>query len=104
MFGIGLGELMLILIVALIFISPEKLPEVAKSLAKTYRDLLRAGNDLKRTVTEADILDTDIPAADKKAQAPGGAGQGGPAPERPDGGKQGASASGPEDNDGKKAT
>ncbi|TAN63391.1 hypothetical protein EPN18_02560 [bacterium] len=59
MFGIGLTELVLIVIVALIFISPEKLPEVARAAAKTLRDARKTGNELKRAISEVDIPKVD---------------------------------------------
>ena len=52
MFGIGLGEFILILVVALIFISPEKLPEIAKAMAKTFNEFKRAGAEIRRTVSD----------------------------------------------------
>jgi sec-independent protein translocase protein TatB len=59
MFGIGLTELVLIVIVALIFISPEKLPEVARAAAKTLRDARKTGNELKRAISDVDIPKVD---------------------------------------------
>ena len=42
MFGLGFGELVLILLIALIFIGPKKLPELAKGLGKGIRDFQNA--------------------------------------------------------------
>lgn len=42
MFGLGFGELVLILLIALIFIGPKKLPELAKGLGKGLRDFQNA--------------------------------------------------------------
>lgn len=42
MFGLGFGELILILLIALIFIGPKKLPELAKGLGKGLRDFQNA--------------------------------------------------------------
>ena len=53
MFGIGLPELILIIIAALIFLGPEKLPDLARSLGKAYTDLKRAGDQLKKSIDEA---------------------------------------------------
>jgi len=47
MFGIGFPELLVILVVALIFIGPGKLPEVARSLGRGYRELQRALSGVK---------------------------------------------------------
>lgn len=50
MFGIGMTELLLILVVALIFIGPKKLPELAKSLGKGFAEFKRATQDFKESV------------------------------------------------------
>ena len=50
MFGIGFGELILLLVIALIVFGPEKLPEVAKTLGKFYRQVMDYTDSLKETV------------------------------------------------------
>jgi sec-independent protein translocase protein TatA len=42
MFGLGFGELILIFLIALIFIGPKKLPELAKGLGKGLREFQNA--------------------------------------------------------------
>ena len=42
MFGLGIFEIIIILFVALLFIGPKKLPEVAKNLGKGLRDFQNA--------------------------------------------------------------
>lgn len=53
MFGIGFPELVLIMIVALIAIGPDRLPELARALGKAYVEFRKAGEELKKTITEA---------------------------------------------------
>lgn len=53
MFGIGFTELLLILIVALIVLGPEKLPDLAKALGRAYSEFKRAGEELKKNIAEA---------------------------------------------------
>ncbi|HSR36746.1 MAG TPA: Sec-independent protein translocase protein TatB [Desulfurivibrionaceae bacterium] len=52
MFGIGLPELILILGIALIVVGPEKLPELAKSLAKGINELKKTATALKESMDE----------------------------------------------------
>lgn len=59
MFGIGFTELLLVLVVALLVLGPDKLPEVARTMAKAYNELRRTGLDLKRTV-EGTVKDMDL--------------------------------------------
>ena len=47
MFGLGFGEIVIILVLALVLLGPQKLPEVAKQLGKGLRDFKRATDDLK---------------------------------------------------------
>ncbi len=50
MFGIGFGELILLLVIALIVFGPEKLPEVAKTFGKFYRQVKDYTDSLRETV------------------------------------------------------
>ena len=59
-FGIGFGEVILILIVALIIWGPKRLPEIARTLGRTARALKKATYDLTSQVTkELDIQETN---------------------------------------------
>jgi len=58
MLNIGPGELIVILIVALVVFGPEKLPEMARTVGKGMRELRRATEDLKDQV-ENEIYDLD---------------------------------------------
>lgn len=47
MFGLGFGEIVIVLILALVLLGPQRLPDVAKQLGKALRDFRRATEDLK---------------------------------------------------------
>ena len=49
----GIGELIVVLVVALIVIPPEKLPEVMRTAGKILRELRLASNTVVRELTEA---------------------------------------------------
>ena len=53
MFGMGGTEILVILIVALLFLGPDKLPEAAKSISKGIRDLRKQTREFQDTI-EAD--------------------------------------------------
>jgi Tat protein translocase TatB subunit len=50
MFGLGFGEVLLILAVALIVVGPKKLPDLARGIARGLAEFRRATDDIQRTV------------------------------------------------------
>ena len=50
--GIGTGEILLILILALIILGPGKIPEIARTLGRTIRAIKKASADLSTAVTK----------------------------------------------------
>jgi len=46
MFGLGAGEILVIGVIALIFIGPKKLPELARGLGRGIKEFQKAKNDL----------------------------------------------------------
>jgi len=58
MFGIGMQELIIIAIIALLIVGPKKLPDLAKTLGKGFRDFKNATEgvteDLKDTLKDDD--------------------------------------------------
>ncbi|RJP71080.1 MAG: twin-arginine translocase subunit TatB [Candidatus Abyssobacteria bacterium SURF_17] len=61
MMGIGPAELILILVVTLIVLGPEKMPEIARALARLMRDLRHAMDEVRDQfdeMTREDLLGT----------------------------------------------
>jgi sec-independent protein translocase protein TatA len=77
MFGLGFGELVVIFLIALIFIGPKKLPELAKGLGKGIREFQNAAkgfgdqlqNSDESTPPEAPKKVADAPRQDQKDSA-----------------------------------
>src|SRR3954465_350298 len=58
-FGVGPGEIILVLLIALIVLGPSRLPEVGSALGKSIREFRKASTDL----TEATRVDASPGAA-----------------------------------------
>ena len=50
--NLGMPELMMILVLALLLFGPKKLPEIGKQVGKALGEFKRASNDLKRTIED----------------------------------------------------
>jgi TatA/E family protein of Tat protein translocase len=61
--NLGMPELILIMVLALLLFGPKKLPEIGKSVGKALGEFKRASNDLKRTIEdEMEKVNRDEPA------------------------------------------
>ncbi|HEY7490254.1 MAG TPA: TatA/E family twin arginine-targeting protein translocase, partial [Candidatus Tectomicrobia bacterium] len=52
MFGIGLPELLVIMVLALLVLGPERLPEMARLLGRAYAQLRRASEEFQNTIRQ----------------------------------------------------
>ena len=66
MAGLGLGEILLIGVLGLIFVGPQKIPELARSLGRGLREFRRAKDELQEELT------TEKPCALPPSSSQGG--------------------------------
>jgi sec-independent protein translocase protein TatA len=63
MLGIGLPELILIMVLALLVLGPQRLPEVARLVGRAYAQLRRASEEFQHTIRQ------DIAAIERQEDA-----------------------------------
>ena len=56
MFGVSGQELFIIVILALVILGPKKLPEVARTIGRGYKDLKKAVDGIKGTVNVNEVF------------------------------------------------
>jgi TatA/E family protein of Tat protein translocase len=72
--NIGMPELIMIMVLALLLFGPKKLPEIGKQIGKALGEFKRTSNDLKRTIEdEMDRATKETPPAEPPpSPSPGG--------------------------------
>ena len=69
MFGIGIPEFLVILVIALIFVGPERLPEVAKMFSKIFADFRKATDDVSEELRNArQMLEEEVRQAEREVR------------------------------------
>jgi Tat protein translocase TatB subunit len=69
MFGIGMTELLVILVIGLLVLGPKRLPELARSLGRGLAEFRRASTDMRREFLEV-AEDAKIDRIDLTAPSP----------------------------------
>ena len=71
--SIGVPEMIIILVIALIVFGPRKLPDLGRSVGKSLREFKRASNDLQNTLDEEIRIEDKPPATTNPKEATGNA-------------------------------
>jgi Tat protein translocase TatB subunit len=68
MFGIGLPEMIIILIVALLVVGPSKLPELARTLGKAFTEFRRMADEVKETFEDEVLKEETAKTAETREE------------------------------------
>jgi len=76
--NLGMPELIMIMVLALLLFGPKKLPEIGRTVGKALGEFKRASNDLKRTIEDEmsqvkeglDPMSSDPPKPEPKPEPP----------------------------------
>jgi TatA/E family protein of Tat protein translocase len=76
--NLGMPELIMIMVLALLLFGPKKLPEIGRTVGKALGEFKRASNDLKRSIEDEmdkvkeglDPMSSDPPKPEPKPEPP----------------------------------
>jgi len=70
MFGLGAGEILIILVIAFLLFGPKQLPEVGRQVGKAYKSFRDTADDLRKSVEpELNLLQQEVKMAEQDLQS-----------------------------------
>lgn len=60
MFGIGFAEIVLVVVLALLVLGPENLPQLGKALAKVFKEFNKVKREFREALSEAEAEGKDV--------------------------------------------
>jgi sec-independent protein translocase protein TatA len=70
MFGLGAGEILIILVIAFLLFGPKQLPEVGRQVGKAVRGLKETADDLRKSVEpEINLIQQEVKMVEQDFQA-----------------------------------
>jgi TatA/E family protein of Tat protein translocase len=70
MFGLGAGEVLIILVIAFLLFGPKQLPEIGRQVGKAVKGFKETADDLRKTVEpEVNLIQQEVKMVEQDLQA-----------------------------------